>query len=104
MLLLDTETLKEVRKELEKQDIKVDVNLDELAEILGYFNDGSDNDFIIDDESVEYYNLRVGEFKKIGNWDCGDVAYLHHYHFDSFCILADDYDTLSEFYKDYRGE
>ena len=102
MNLMDRKTLDVICKELEKQDIVVDIRLEQLEELLSQFV-GGDDDPIIGDEFIEYYDLRVSQFKEIGHWDDGDVAYIHLYNFDNFCILADDYGSLSEFYEEYVG-
>lgn len=89
MALLNDTTYKAIRDKL--IDNGIYMGLGDFAifrKLIDYFNGGSDEDFIIGDESLEYYNLGINDFEEIGRFENGDVAYLHRYNFDNFCEMV----------------
>ena len=80
--------------------ITIDVDDSQLVEIINHFNNGSDDDFLINLDVIEYENLGVNDFEEIGVFENGETAYLSHYPFLKFCELVDSYGGLNELYEE----
>lgn len=107
MALLNEVTYKTVRDKLVDNGIHMDLgDFAIFRKLIDYFNGGSDEDFIIGDEFLEYYNLGINDFEEIGHYEDGDVAYLHKYNFDKFCENLCRYygRSLDELFLEYYDE
>ena len=89
MLLSNDETYKAIRDKLTDNGINMDLgDFAIFRKLIDHFNGGSDEDFLVGDEFLEYYNLGVNDFEEIGRFENGDVAYLHRYNFSKFCEMV----------------
>ena len=95
------ETYIELQKEFNLFAIKIDVGDSDFVNIVDFVNCGSDKDFIITWEIIDYENLRLHEYKSFNNCrdlNTNDVLYLHIDNFLDFC------DSLSRFYNNSLKE
>lgn len=95
------ETYVKLKKEFNSFKIKIDIGDSDFVKLIDFVNNGSDKDFIITLETIEYENLRFNEYKELKDSTLinnKEQLYLHIINFLDFC------DSLSRFYNNSLKE
>ena len=100
------ETYIELKKKFNSVGIKVDIGDSDFVKLIDFANNGTDEDFIITLERIEYENLRFNEYKELKNsklLSTKETLYLHVNKFSDFCYSLKRFNnnSLKEFMLEY---
>ena len=107
MALLNDSTYKAVRDAITNEGIHMDLgDFAIFRRLIDYFNRGSDDDFLVSWETIEYWNLGVTDFGEVGHFQDGEVAFIYFDNLEKFCDSVKRFynNSLDELFIDYFEE